>query len=202
MIRERSAERLELYKIFAQAAECAVLESSKRTLCELVPAVRLSEAKKTLSLTEEASRLLFELGSGRIEYFPPQGDVLERAQKGATLSCTELVQAAMLLRSARICYRAVQAVSDGSAGGAPIPIWCRASVSTAAAARAAQTQRARRGLCFLPAAGSSGVPVSSATLTPNSRLSASRFSMSGTAALVSHLLTACRLTPSRAPSSS
>ena len=102
MIRERSAERLELYKIFAQAAECAVLESSKRALCELVPAVRLSEAKKTLSLTEEASRLLFELGSGRIEYFPPQGDVLERAQKGATLSCTELVQAAMLLRSARI----------------------------------------------------------------------------------------------------
>ena len=114
MIRERSAERLELYKIFAQAAEYAVLESSKRALCELVPAVRLSEAKKTLSLTEEASRLLFELGSGRIEYFPPQGDVLERAQKGATLSCTELVQAAMLLRSARICYRAVQAVSDGS----------------------------------------------------------------------------------------
>ena len=50
--------------------------------------------------------------------------------------------------------------------------------------------------------GGSGICVSSATLTPNSRARASRFSMSGAAAPVSHLLTAWRLTPSRAPSSS
>ena len=50
--------------------------------------------------------------------------------------------------------------------------------------------------------GCSGVSVSSATDTPNSLARAMRFVMSGVAALVSHLLTAWRLTPSRAPSSS
>ena len=49
---------------------------------------------------------------------------------------------------------------------------------------------------------SSGVAVSSATEMPNSRLRARRFSMSGEAMSVSHLLTAWRLTPSLAPSSS
>ena len=62
------------------------------------------------------------------------------------------------------------------------------------------SRRFSRGL--FSSCGCSGVSVSSATDTPNSRARAMRFAMSGAAALVSHLLTAWRLTPSRAPSSS
>lgn len=112
MVHTKSAERLELNKILAQAAEYAVLEESKRALCALQPVTSLGEAKRLLAMTEEAERLLFRLGAGRIEYFPPLGDLLERAQKGATLSCTELTQAGMLLRSARVCYRSVQSFAD------------------------------------------------------------------------------------------
>jgi DNA mismatch repair protein MutS2 len=39
-------------------------------------------------------------------------DSLERAQKGATLTCSELVAGANLLRSARVCFRAVQSLAD------------------------------------------------------------------------------------------
>lgn len=113
MVHEKSAERLELNKILAKAAEFAVLEESKRAICALRPVTNLGEAKRLLAMTEEAERLLFRLGAGRIEYFPPLGDLLERAQKGATLSCAELTQANLLLRSARVCYRSVQSFADG-----------------------------------------------------------------------------------------
>ncbi len=113
MTETRTLERLELNKILAQAASFAVLESGKEAVLSLRPATKLFEAKRALSMTEEATRLLFILGAGRVEYFTPLGDSLERAQKGATLTCAELTQAAQLLRSARVCYRAVQNLSDG-----------------------------------------------------------------------------------------
>lgn len=112
MTNEKNITRLELNKILAAAAEYAVLEESKQALLQTRPATGLAEAKRALAFTEEAERLLFFLGTGRIEYFPSLGDSLERASKRATLSCTELTEAAMLLRSARICYRTVQALSD------------------------------------------------------------------------------------------
>ena len=114
---KRSAERLELNKILSAAASFAVLEESKSALSRLRPCTRLSDAKKCLSLTEEALRLLFELGAGRVEYFPPQGDALERAEKGATLTCGELTDAARLLRSARVMAHSVLSFSDTEIGG-------------------------------------------------------------------------------------
>lgn len=116
MVHNKSAERLELNKILLKAAEFAVLEESKRALENLQPVTTVGDAKRLLSMTEEAERLLFRLGAGRVEYFPPLGDLLERAQKGATLSCTELTQANLLLRSARVCYRSVQSFADEEIG--------------------------------------------------------------------------------------
>ncbi len=113
MTGERTLERLELNKILAQTAGFATLESGKEAVLALRPVETLYEAKKQLTATGEALRLLFELGAGRLEYFPPLGDLLERAQKGATLTCEELTQAAQLLRSARVCYKAIQALADG-----------------------------------------------------------------------------------------
>lgn len=110
-------QRLELNKILSAAAEYAVLDGGKRALVSVQPATKLSEAKKSLAMTGEALRLLFFLGAGNVEYFPDLGDSLQRARKGSTLSCAELTQTAMLLRSARVCYTSVQTLSDGEIAG-------------------------------------------------------------------------------------
>ncbi len=112
MTAEKTLERLELNKILMQASAFAVLESGKHAVQEVRPAHTLAEAKKRLSQTEEATRLQLVLGAGRVEYFPPLGDCLERAQKGATLTCSELCECAQLLRSARVCERAVTSLAD------------------------------------------------------------------------------------------
>ena len=104
--------RLEFDKILAAAAKYCALEESRAAILALQPATALAEANRLLDFTEEATLLLFELGAGRIEAFAPLGDALERAEKGASLSCLELLNAASLLRSARVCYRSVQGLAS------------------------------------------------------------------------------------------
>lgn len=111
---KKSAQRLELDKILSAVAEYAVLEGGKAEILALQPAADLAAAKRALDTTDEATRLLFVLGAGGIESFPPLGDAVERAEKGATLSCGELLSCARLLRSARVLYSSVRALSDES----------------------------------------------------------------------------------------
>lgn len=110
MTDEKTIEKLELNKILAEAASFAVLEESKRMLAETRPTAELAEAERMLSLTAEADAALFLHGAGRVEAFPPLADEPERAQKGAALSCGELLAVCGLLRSARVAYRSVQAL--------------------------------------------------------------------------------------------
>lgn len=110
MTDEKTIEKLELNKIMAEAASFAVLEESKRMLAETRPTAELAEAERMLSLTAEADAALFLHGAGRVEAFPPLADEPERAQKGAALSCGELLAVCGLLRSARVAYRSVQAL--------------------------------------------------------------------------------------------
>ncbi len=105
-------ERLELNKILAQVAAYAVLEESKQNLLSLEPTRDLTEGKRRLDYTEEAERLLFTLGAGRVEYFPPLYDLPRQAQKGASLTCSELIDCAKLLRSARVCARSILSFND------------------------------------------------------------------------------------------
>ena len=107
-----SRELLELDKILAAAASYAVLEESKAALRAAEPTEDLAEAKTLLDETEEATRLLFTLGTGRIEYFPPPGDMLERAEKGSALTCGELLDCARMLRSVRVLHDSVAALAD------------------------------------------------------------------------------------------
>lgn len=109
---KESSESLELDKILSAAAAYAVLEGGKERLARFTPTSDIAEARRLLDLTEEASLLLLTLGAGRVLYYPPQGDALERAEKGATLSCTELLSAAALLRSARACLHSVHSFAD------------------------------------------------------------------------------------------
>ncbi len=109
---KRSTELLELDKILAQAAGYAVLEGGREVVLSLEPTRDLTEARRLLDTTEEAERLLFFLGAGRIEAFPPIGDKLERAEKGAMLGCKELSDCARLMRSARLFSDSVLSRAD------------------------------------------------------------------------------------------
>ena len=112
-----SMTSLELDKIlFAAAAFCAT-EGGRAKVLALRPVNRAAEANAALSLTEEALLLLFTLGGGRVESFRPLGDIPARAEKGVTLSCKELTDAAQLLRAARIAYSDVRSFeNEGLAG--------------------------------------------------------------------------------------
>ena len=103
-------EKLELNKILSQVSSFAVLAMTKqRILCEQ-PAAEGRDAQSRLDLTTEGDAALFRRGIGRVEEFPPFGDEPERAAKGSSLSCKELLGMAALLRSARVAYRGVQAL--------------------------------------------------------------------------------------------
>ena len=112
----KHSERLELDKILSAAAGYAALDGSKRAIIGLTPATELAEADRRLDMTQEATLLLYELGAGRLPEFSPVGDSLERAQKGSTLSCGELLNVARLLTSARVCYKSIHALSDPRIG--------------------------------------------------------------------------------------
>ena len=105
-------ERLELNKILAGVASYAVLGDTKEEILAEIPSTDTAEAEKLLSLTAEADAALFRFGIGRVEEFPRFSDELDRAGKGASLSCGELLGAARLLRSARVAYRSITALED------------------------------------------------------------------------------------------
>ena len=108
-----SPQRLERTKILEAVSAFAVLEKSRGRILTAEAETELARAQTLLDFTEEASLLLFDLGAGNVEYFPPLGDIAERAEKRATLTCGELLAAARLMRSARVCRRSVHSLSDG-----------------------------------------------------------------------------------------
>ena len=96
------------------------------------------------------------------------------------------------------------AVDGGGAGcsvGGPLPSIRSVPTMTAPAA-AQRTGRRKYQMGLGEWEGWFGVPVSSVSGIPSSRLKAIRFFISGAAASVSHLLTAWRLTPNRSPKAS
>lgn len=109
---QRTIEKLELNKILKAAASFAVLPETKERLAGTFPETELKEARYFLDLTSEADLLLFRYGTGRIEAYEGVADSPERAAKGASLSCGELLAVAALLRSARVAYNGVRGVAD------------------------------------------------------------------------------------------
>ncbi len=108
----KSIEKLELNKILTAVAEHASLGKAKTLLTECAPATELDEVKRRLALTEECDKLLYVYGIGKIEQFSEVEDALLRAEKGSALSCGELLNAAALLRSARIAYESIEKTDD------------------------------------------------------------------------------------------
>lgn len=108
----KAIEKTELDKILAATAEYAVLPGSKEKLRHCAVADTMAAAKSMLNRTEECVKLLFTYGVSKVEPYDPLGDSLVRAQKGATLSCTELIAAGHLLRSVRIAHDSITSIAD------------------------------------------------------------------------------------------
>lgn len=109
---QHAIEKTELNKILSIAAEYATLEGGKSRLKTTQPTSDVKEAKNRLKTTEECLRLLFYCGVSKIEFFTPFEDELQRAKKGSTLSCAELLKTCALLRSTRIAYTSIHAVNE------------------------------------------------------------------------------------------
>ncbi|MGN0814245.1 MAG: endonuclease MutS2 [Candidatus Coproplasma sp.] len=110
---EKSLQRLELNKILSACAEYACLDGAKEILTSFTPTGNLEDARELLARTAECDKLLYRYGVGKIEYFPDVSDLFIRASKRSTLSCAELLQVNMLLRSARLAYTSISGVDDG-----------------------------------------------------------------------------------------
>ncbi|MDE7182803.1 MAG: endonuclease MutS2, partial [Clostridia bacterium] len=108
----KNLERLELNKILSAAGEFAVLEGGKKLIEGCLPSTNLQEVRQRLAATEECDKLLYKYGVSKIEYFIDLTDVLNRAAKGAALSCAELLECVALLRSARIACDGIDRVSE------------------------------------------------------------------------------------------
>ena len=102
-----SIEKLELNKILSAAAEYASTEGGKAVVRSRLPSSDLQEVRRRLTLTEECDKLLYVYGVGKIECFCDLSDELERVKKGSILSCGDLLNAAALLRAARLAYTSV-----------------------------------------------------------------------------------------------
>ncbi|MBE7088016.1 MAG: endonuclease MutS2 [Clostridiales bacterium] len=109
---DKSIEKLELNKILAYCADYAGLQATKKLLLECKPSCDLDEVREKLNTTEEADKLLYKYGIGKIECFTDVTDLLIRASKKSTLTCGELLEVNALLRSARVAYTSVDKIAD------------------------------------------------------------------------------------------
>ena len=108
----KSTERLELDKILLAVSGYAVLEEGKEKVLNCAPSTDIDEVRGLLDCTEECDKILYTYGAGKIERFEAVRDNIERAAKGAALSCAELTATNALLRSARIAYDGISRIND------------------------------------------------------------------------------------------
>ncbi len=109
---DKTVVKLELNKILRAAAAYAALPETRAALEKTLPETQMREALYFLDLTSEADLLLYRYGVGKIEAYPEIADEPERAAKGSTLTCGELLSAAALLRSARVAHKGIKGVAD------------------------------------------------------------------------------------------
>ncbi|MCD8307914.1 MAG: endonuclease MutS2 [Clostridia bacterium] len=98
---KKYTERLEIDKILSSAAGFATLNQGKRIVEELEPSSDMDEVKERLEMTSECDKLLFKYGFGSVCQFGDVEEPISRAVKGSALSCSEILEVARLIASAR-----------------------------------------------------------------------------------------------------
>ena len=114
MVSEKVLKMLEYGKVLERAAEYAVLDSSKKKLKNSLPENDFLSAEIALKTTVEADKLLYSYSVSGVDFFDEISDEPDRAAKGSTLSCAEILRVMRLMQSSRITRRSITAVDDES----------------------------------------------------------------------------------------
>lgn len=109
---ERTLKTLEYDKVMNLVSEYAVLKGTKRRLISATPFSDLEEVNVALAKTEEAYRLLFDYGASGVDFFDEPSDEIERAEKGALLTLSELIRSARLLKASRLIRNSFTSITD------------------------------------------------------------------------------------------
>ncbi|MDY2850839.1 MAG: endonuclease MutS2 [Candidatus Borkfalkiaceae bacterium] len=111
-ISEKVLLTLEYDKVMRSVSEYAVLGVSKEKIKNSVPENDFLSAEISLDTTAEADALLYKYAVSGVDFFDEITDELDRAKKGATLSCSELLRVMRLLRSSRLSKGAITVIDD------------------------------------------------------------------------------------------
>lgn len=111
-ISEKVLLTLEYDKVMNSVSEYAVLTVSKEKLKNSAPEQDFLSAEISLNTTAEADALLYKYAVSGVDFFDEITDELDRAKKGATLSCAELLRVMRLLRSSRLSKRSITVIDD------------------------------------------------------------------------------------------
>lgn len=98
---EKSTEKLELNRVLELLADCAGSEDGKAACRALCPSSDLEEVRELLEQTTAACTMSAVQGSPGFYDVKNVDAALERADRGGSLSTTELLRIAGVLRSAR-----------------------------------------------------------------------------------------------------
>lgn len=98
---EKAGITLQYGRILQMLAECATTEGAKKLCAETEPASDLRKIQTLLDETSDAERLYISKGEPSFGFIKDVTPLLDRAEKGAMLSPSELLDCANVLRTVR-----------------------------------------------------------------------------------------------------
>lgn len=113
MISEKTLNIIEYRKIMRRAAEFAASLPAKTMLEKYTPADSYDKAADLLNLSDDAFYMLYILNTDPINSFDDITDAVYKSETGATLSISELMAVASLLRASRLLKRSIYTVEEG-----------------------------------------------------------------------------------------
>ncbi len=113
---EKLIKVLEFNEIRERLSSHAISSRAKNAILSLMPSHNYEEAKRLLSLTDEAYTVKHKYLASPVSEFDDISEVLDKAKAGAVLRPGELLKTATVLRCARILKNDISALGDDVAG--------------------------------------------------------------------------------------
>ena len=107
MISEKTINNLEFNKIREILKSFAVSQSGKQSVLSLSPAQSLGEANILLDEVYQADKILFEYAESPDFSFDDISEVINKADKNVTLSMSELLKVARVMRISRLVAESI-----------------------------------------------------------------------------------------------
>ena len=112
-INRKSLKILEYDKILSSIANYTSSELAKSTVLSIRPSVNLDQTEYLLDLTEEAYKITYEHCISPSFSLDEMSEILDNAQRHATLSCADILKVGRLLRTSRLVFCAIDQINDG-----------------------------------------------------------------------------------------